>query len=62
MLVELEELELEELELVVVVVPKVLVDELVEVLPVEAVEGARPRFLERRTTSSRGTWPSGMPR
>jgi hypothetical protein len=53
MVVELEELELEELELVVVlVVPKVLVDELVEVLPVEAVEGARPRFLERRTTSS----------
>ncbi len=62
-MVEVEELELEELELgAVPEVPEVVVDEVVEVLPSEAVEGARPRFLEERTTSSRGVWPSGMPR
>ncbi len=56
--------ELEELGLVVVLpeVPVVEVDELVEVLPFEPVEGARPRFLEERTTSSRVAWSSGMPR
>ncbi len=68
----LEELELEEPGLVVVLpevpvvvlpeVPVVEVDELVEVLPLEPVEGARPRFLEERTTSSRVAWSSGMPR
>ena len=52
-MVELEELELEELELEAVPgVPEVVADEAVEVLLFEAVEGARPRFLEVRTTSS----------
>jgi len=52
-LVDVEELELEELELGAEPgVPEVVVDEVAEVLLSEAVEGARPRFLEVRTTSS----------
>ncbi len=59
---ELEELELEELELGGAPGIPEVADEPVPVLASEAVEGARPRFLEERTTSSRGAWPSGMPR